>query len=133
MTLVVDSSAVVAALTDDQRGDGEWARRAMRHEALVGPAHVYVEVSNVLRRLVLADRVPRDVAALVHEELIRLRITTYEFQPLAARVWSLHPNVTAYDAAYVALAEDLDLPLLTVDRRLARADGPTCEFVTPPS
>ncbi len=131
MTLVVDSSAVVAALTDG-RVDGEWARTAMQDEALVGPAHVYVEVSNVLRRLVLAGLYPRDVAVLAHEELIRLRIRTFEFQPLAARVWSLHPNVTAYDAAYVALAEDLSLPLLTVDRRLARANGPTCEFLTPP-
>ena len=131
MTLVVDSSAIVAALTNG-RDDGEWARGAMQEEALVGPGHVHVEVSNVLRRLVLAGLFPRDLAALVHEELIRLRIRTYEFQPLAARVWELHPNVTAYDAAYVALAEDLDFPLLTVDRRLTRADGPTCEFLTPP-
>jgi predicted nucleic acid-binding protein len=47
-------------------------------------------------------------------------------------VWTLHPNVTAYDAAYVALAEELDLPLVTLDRRLSRAVGPTCRFVTPP-
>ena len=131
MTLVVDSSAVVAALTNG-RADGDWARAAMRDESLVGPGHVHVEVSNVLRRLVLAGLLPRDLAALAHEELIRLRIRTYDFQPLAARVWALHPSVTAYDAAYVALAEYLDLPLLTVDRRLARADGPTCDFVTPP-
>jgi predicted nucleic acid-binding protein len=50
---------------------------------------------------------------------------------LSARIWALHPNVTAYDAAYVALAEHLGLPLLTVDRRLAGADGPTCTFRTP--
>ena len=131
MTLVVDASAVVAALTNGQ-GDGEWARGAMQDAGLVGPGHLHVEVSNVLRRLVLAGLFPRDLGALAHEELIRLRITTYEFQPLAARIWALHPNVTAYDAASVALAEQLELPLLTVDRRLARADGPNCEFLTPP-
>jgi predicted nucleic acid-binding protein len=48
-------------------------------------------------------------------------------------VWELHPNVVAYDAAYVALAEELAAPLLTLDQRLARAPGPTCTFLTPPA
>jgi predicted nucleic acid-binding protein len=47
-------------------------------------------------------------------------------------VWALHPTVTAYDAAYVALAELLGVPLLTLDRRLARASGPLCSFLLPP-
>jgi len=64
--------------------------------------------------------------------LPQLRVTTFDFGILAARVWALHPNVTAYDAAYVALAEELDAPLVTLDRRLPRADGPRCSFLTPP-
>jgi predicted nucleic acid-binding protein len=130
MTLVVDSSAVVAALVSED-ADGEWARTAMGYEALAAPAHVHVEASNVLRRLVLAGLVSRDLAVLVHEELGQLRITTFPFQPLAARIWALHPNVTAYDAAYVALAEELEAPLLTLDHRLARSTGPTCSFLLP--
>ncbi len=58
-------------------------------------------------------------------------MTAFAFEPLASRVWALHPTVTAYDAAYVALAEELDAPLATLDRRLARASGPTCEFLLP--
>lgn len=91
-----------------------------------------VEVSNVLRREVLAGTIGRDVAALAHADLLDLRVLTFGFEILAARVWALHPTVTAYDAAYVALAERLDVPLLTLDRRLARASGPSCAFLLPP-
>lgn len=131
MTLVVDASAVVVALVDDGP-DGEWARAAMGHEALMTPAHVHVEVSSALRRAVLGGRIGRDVASLAHEDLVGLRLTTFPFESLAARVWALHPTVTAYDAAYVALAEELDVPLVTLDRRLTRAEGPTCTFLLPP-
>lgn len=132
MTLVVDSSAVVAGLVDGG-SDGEWAGAHLRDGPLAAPGHMLIEVSNVLRRAVLTGSLGRDVAALAHDELTHLRVTTFGFDILAARVWELHPNVTAYDAAYVALAEVLDAPLLTLDRRLARADGPTCTFRTPPT
>ena len=131
MTLVVDASVVVAALTSETP-DGEWARTAMQGASLMAPTHLHVEVSNYLRRLVLAGHFPRDLAALVHEELVLLRVQTVSFEALAPRVWAVHPNVTAYDAAYVALAEELEVPLVTLDRRLARAVGPTCEFRLPP-
>jgi predicted nucleic acid-binding protein len=130
MTLVVDASAVVAALVDEGP-DGEWARAAMDRDVLAAPGHLYVEVSSVLRRAVLRGRVGQDVAALAHDDLVHLRVTTFPFEPLAPRVWALHPTVTSYDAAYVALAEELSEPLLTLDRRLARSDGPTCRFLTP--
>ncbi len=132
MTLVVDSSAVVAALASEG-ADGEWSRAAMRGQSLMAPSHMHVEVSNVLRRSVLAGHLAADLAALIHDELVQMRISTVAFETLAGRVWALHPNVTAYDAAYVALAEELDVPLLTLDRRLARADGPGCSFLLPPT
>lgn len=132
MTIVVDASTVVAALVDSGQ-DGGWARAGLRQHDLVAPAHLYVEVSNVLRRAVLAARLGREVAALAHRDLVHLPVTVFPFEPLGERVWSLHPTVTAYDAAYVALAEELDVPLWTLDRRLAAASGPRCAFCTPNS
>jgi predicted nucleic acid-binding protein len=131
MTLVVDASAVVVALVDEGP-EGEWARGVMEREALAVPGSIHVEVSSALRRAVLGGRIGRDVAALAHEELVDMRLLVFAFDALAARVWALHSNVPPYDAAYVALAEGLAVPLLTLDRKLARADGPTCEFLLPP-
>jgi predicted nucleic acid-binding protein len=131
VTVVIDSSAVVAGLIDEGP-DGEWARARLRSESVAAPGHMLVEVSNVLRRQVLAGSLGRDVAALAHADLEDLRVTTFGLESLAARVWALHPTVTAYDAAYVALAERLGVPLLTLDRRLARASGPLCSFLLPP-
>jgi predicted nucleic acid-binding protein len=68
------------------------------------------------------------VGALARQELVQLRVTTFAFAPLATRVWELQPTVSAYDAAYVALSEELSAPPLTLDRRLARS----CTFLLPP-
>jgi predicted nucleic acid-binding protein len=129
-TIVVDSSAVVAALVDGG-GDGSWARQGLRSNTLAVPTHLHVEVSNVLRRGVLSGRLGPEVAALAHRDLVQLPVTSFPFEPLAARVWELHSTVTAYDAAFVALAEELDAPLWTLDRKLAGASGPRCVFRTP--
>ena len=56
----------------------------------------------------------------------------FPFAPFAERVWALRENLTSYDAWYVALAEVLDCPLVTLDRRLSRASGPVCEIIAPP-
>lgn len=130
MTVVIDSSAVAAALIDRGR-DGVWARGQLLSTALVAPTHLLVEVSSVLRRAVISGWMGRDVAALAHDDLVHLPVTLFPFEPFAGRVWALHPTVTAYDAGYVALAEALDAPLVTLDRRLSRASGPTCEFLLP--
>jgi predicted nucleic acid-binding protein len=132
VTIVVDSSTVVAALTD-QDTDGAWARSGLRGSELAAPAHLYVEVSNVLRRAVLTKRLPREVAALAHRDLVAMPVTVFPFEPLSDRVWELHPGVTAYNAAYVALAEALGAPLWTLDKKLVAASGPRCRFSTPDS
>lgn len=130
MTIVVDASVVVAALIDED-AIGEWAREGFAGEDLAAPNHLLVEASSTLRRQVLSQALSREVAAMAHRELMDLSVELFPFEPLAARVWELHATVTAYDAAYVALAEALDAPLWTLDRRLARASGPRCVFRTP--
>ncbi len=85
----------------------------------------------VLRRAVVAGRLGLFAASLALLYLTGLSVWSFGFDPLATRIWELHPSVTAYDAAYVALAEELAVPLVTLDRRLARASGPTCPFLLP--
>lgn len=130
MTVVVDSSALAAALVDSGE-DGEWARAEVADQDLAAPDHLLVEVSNVLRRAVISGLIDQDVATLAHRDLVQLPVGLFPFARLADRVWALHQTVTAYDAAFVAVAEALDAPLVTLDRRLARASGPRCAFVVP--
>lgn len=129
--IVVDASVVSAALTNI-RG-GEWARNLLQTESLRAPHHLHVEVANSLRRAVLSGAISNDVATRAHADLLGLRVEIYPYAPLARRVWELRQNVTPYDGWYVALAEVLDTPLATLDRRLAAAPGTRCEFVLPPT
>ncbi len=130
MTIVVDASTVVAALIDSGP-DGQWAEEQLRSAPIVAPDLLPVEVAQVLRRAESIDTVGPDSAALAFDALRRLPIELSPFEPLADRVWELRSNLTIYDAFYVALAEALDAPLATLDRRLSRAPGPVCRFVTP--
>lgn len=130
MTLVLDAGAAVAALIDDGP-DGRWAERMLAQGGLVAPHLMPVEAANILRRAALAGEITDDVAALAHADLLQLRVELLPYAPVAQRVWQLRGAVTAYDAWYVALAESLDAPLATLDRRLSRAPGPSCSFETP--
>lgn len=131
MTLVLDASALVAALIDDGPV-GRWAEDLMAHGTLVAPHHLHVEAANVLHRAALAGDVSPDVAALAHRDLVALRIELFPYTAYAERVWELRSSVTAYDASYVALAELLDAELATLDRRLSKAPGVHGTFRMPP-
>lgn len=72
-------------------------------------------------------------ASLAVADLIRMPVRTVVLAPLMSRVWELRRTVSAPDACYVAVAERLGAPLMTVDRRLSRASGPRCEFLVPPA
>ncbi len=91
-----------------------------------------VEASNILRRLEQRADISRIEATAAHADLPRLELELFPFSPFAERIWALRANLTSYDAWYVAVAEALGWPLLTLDRRLSRARGPTCEIITPP-
>lgn len=127
---VIDASAVVAALLDD--GElGEWARAQLGYAPLNAPHLMPVEVAGVLRRAALAGDVTADAATLAHSELVDLRCAFFPYAAFAERVWALRANLHSYDAWYVALAEELAAPLVTVDERLARTPGLGCEVLTP--
>jgi predicted nucleic acid-binding protein len=129
--MVVDASTVVAALVDGGPG-GRWAESVLAAGPLAAPHLMPVEAANILRRAALAGDLTDDGATLAHADLLLLRVELFPYAPLAERVWELRGAITAYDAWYVALAESLDAPLGTLDKRLARAPGPRCAFSSPP-
>ena len=112
---------------------GRWAESAVSELDLVGPELALVESCNILRRLELSGSISRLEFRSALRDLLQLEIELFPFAPFAERVWSLRENATSYDAWYVALAEHLGCPLLTLDMRLSRAIGPTCGMITPPS
>lgn len=128
MTVVVDASVLVAALTD-AGPDGRWAESAIATGSLAAPELVLVEMTNVLRRLERSKDISTLEASSAYRDGLRLDLELFPFEPFAARIWALRQNLTSYDAWYVALAEGLHCPLATLDGRLSRANGPTCEFL----
>ncbi len=119
--IVVDASAAVLALLDD--GD---ARSRLGQDALAAPHLADAEVMSSLRRLVAAGSLEVVVAEQAIRTWASLGIERLAITGVLDRVWELRANLTAYDAAYVALAETLDCTLLTADARLATAPGPRC-------
>lgn len=130
--LVVDASVVVSALvgTGDE---GTWSNAMLLAGPLCAPHLLPVEVASVLRRAAATEDISPDAASLAFADMLDLRVELYPFAPLAVRVWELRDNVRCYDAWYVALAELLGAPVVTLDRRLANSPGPRCEFMTPPA
>ncbi len=127
--IVVDASLVVAALVSSS-GVGASAREEMSAHAsqLVAPALMDVEVCSALRRLERAGEIPRSTALGGVTTLAGMRIERFPHEPLLRRIWELRHSITPYDAPYVAVAERLDVPLVTGDDRLAKAPGVRCEI-----
>ena len=131
MSVVVDSSVLVAALAD-AGPNGVWAEEVLSRGSLHAPELARVEATNILRRLELAKQLTTAEANAAHEDLMQLDLELFSFEPFAERIWELRHTVTSYDAWYVAVAEALRLPLATLDGRLSRAKGVACKFLTPP-
>jgi predicted nucleic acid-binding protein len=123
--IVVDASVLATALADDDV-DGDAARARLRGEALTAPELIDIEIASVMRRLARGGSIDVRRARLALSDLEDLPMERAPHRPLLARVWELRDNLTAYDAAYVALAEALDVTLLTADERVAAAPGPRC-------
>ncbi|CAA9487919.1 MAG: hypothetical protein AVDCRST_MAG12-1916 [uncultured Rubrobacteraceae bacterium] len=122
--LVLDASAAVAVFLNLGPGAGNIRLRiSLPGESLHVPQLFDVEVLHMLRRHSLRGTLSgyREDAAL--GGLRDMRLSRYSHTPFLDRVWELKDNLSAYDAAYVALAETLSAPLVTTDARLARAPG----------
>ncbi len=125
--IVVDASVLAVALGDDG-ADGSSARGAVADEVLAAPELVDLEVLSVWRRQVAAGKMTARRAALAVSDLAALPLRRMSHRLVLQRCWELRHTVTVYDAAYVALAEALAIPLLTADARLSRAAGLRCEI-----
>ena len=121
--IVVDASALLEALlrTPVSRAVEKWLFDA--GHTLHAPHLLDVEVAQVIRRYAMAGEIKIERGRAALADLADLPLERYPHDLLLPRVWELRNNLTAYDAAYVALAEALDAPLVTRDRRLAAAAG----------
>ena len=126
--VVADASVLIAAAVDSG-STGTWAEQIVAHHSLAAPHLVWAEAANILRRLERAGQLTPIESASSYQDLLRLTIDVFPFEPFAERIWMLRNNLSSYDAWYVALAEGLDVPLATLDQRLARASGPLCSFL----
>lgn len=123
--IVIDASVLAVALLDDSQ-DGDTVRNRLLGEQLAAPSLIDLEVASVWRGLARAGHLDPRRIGLALNDLNDLPIRRADHTPLLTRCWELRDNLTIYDAAYVALAEALQVPLLTGDRRLARSTGLRC-------
>lgn len=125
--IVVDASVLANAIGDDG-SDGRRARHALRSAgALSAPDLVDVETVAVLRKRWIEGSMTEERFSAAIDDLAAIDLVRYPTGPLMRRAFELKTNLSAHDAAYVAIAEGLECPLLTADERLARAPGIACE------
>jgi len=126
--IVLDASVAVELVLRTDRADRIAIRALDARQRMHAPHIIDIEVTQVLRRLLHARQITparADVALADFEQLV---IERHAHRPLLGRVWGLRSVMSAYDAAYVALAEALAAPLLTCDERLSRAHGHTAQI-----
>lgn len=119
--IVVDASAILDVLVGEP--NPSLAARLADENVLHAPHLLDTEVLHVLRRLAQRASLSDEQAVSSRTLFSSLAIDRYPHAPLSDRVWELRTTLTAYDATYVALAETLEVPLVTTDRRIAGAVG----------
>jgi predicted nucleic acid-binding protein len=121
--IVVDASAILEMLLQTRHASRLMERMLGRPVRLHAPHLLDIEVTHALRRLVQRNDITAQRAEQGLADLSQLFIERHGHQLLTARIWQLRDSVTAYDGAYIALAEALDATLLTCDAKLAHAHG----------
>ena len=127
---VIDASAILELIT------GPAPHQELRQTALTtrgaAPELIDLEAASMIRRAVRSGQVRAEVGRARLRAVSDTPVTRTAHRPLLPRVWELRHAITAYDAAYVALAEQLDVPLLTCDSELGGANGHGAEIVVYP-
>lgn len=123
MNVVLDNSAAVNAMM-------RATKTPLPRAKLFAPELIDVEYVSAMRRLVNHGEVSPERARDFVAAWLRAPVLRSRHAPLVFRAWELRDTISAYDAFYVALAEKLKAPLITADRRLARAAAPYCEVIT---
>lgn len=121
--IVVDASAILEVLLRASAAPEIEAEIFASGRTLHVPHLIDVEVTQVLRRYAATGSLDPQRAKAALSDLIDLPMRRYPHDFMLPRIWELRASLTAYDAAYVALAEALDAPLLTRDAKLAAAPG----------
>ncbi len=121
--IVVDASAILELLLQTHTADAIANRCFVPGQSLHAPHLLDVEVAQVLRRYARAGELEANRGLEALEDLARLPLERYSHELLLPRMWELRHNVSAYDAAYLALAEALCAPLLTRDSALGAVPG----------
>ena len=121
--IVLDASAAVDWLVQTAAASHIESLIFSRNQSLHAPELLDLEVAQVVRRLVREGRLSASRAEQAIQDLLDMRITRYPHLVLLPRIWQLRHNLSAYDAAYIVLAEKLGATLLTRDARLASTPG----------
>jgi predicted nucleic acid-binding protein len=121
--IVLDASAAIDWLIQSPMAPRIENRILAPNQILHAPHLFDLEVAQVLRRLAKQDLISGQRASVALQALFQLRVVRYPHLNLLPRIWELRHNLSAYDAAYVALAEQLGAPLITRDSRLAASSG----------
>jgi predicted nucleic acid-binding protein len=125
---VLDASVLVEYLTDGEHGESSRRQIESSRGWLWAPHLVDAEVGHALRGEVRAGELSARAAKAALADLMEMRLQRVSHHLLATRAWELRQNLSFYDALYVALAEVLEAPLVTLDARLSRAPGVRAEI-----
>lgn len=126
--IVIDASALLELLLSTDRAEAVGAIALEPDERLHAPHLLDVEIAQALRRLVQLKEITISRAAQALDDYGGLLIERHAHRELLPRIWQLRNAMTAYDGAYVVLAEALDAPLLTCDAKLGRSHGHRAEI-----
>jgi predicted nucleic acid-binding protein len=121
--IVPDASVLIEMLLRSRDAASIQTRLLGGHATLHAPHLVDVEIAHVLRRYCARGEMTPGRGSEALDVLARFPLERYPHEPLLPRMWALRQNLTAYDAAYVALAEGLGATLITRDGALAKAAG----------